>query len=72
MDPCEEMVSWCVIKFQSMYTNHAIEQIVEQVTTIVLSTPIPTIVETSLIPSPHFNVEIANEGFQTGDLFGGV
>jgi hypothetical protein len=45
---------------------------VEQATTIVLSTPIPTIVETSLIPSPPFDVEIANEGFQIGDLFGGV
>jgi hypothetical protein len=42
--------------------------IVEQAATIVLSTPIATIVETSLLCSPPFDVEIANEGFQTWDF----
>ncbi|KAH9540572.1 hypothetical protein CY35_14G012200 [Sphagnum magellanicum] len=43
--------------------------IVEQAATIVLSTPVAAIVETSLLPSPPLDVEIPNEGFQTGDLY---
>ncbi|CAN5958715.1 unnamed protein product [Sphagnum jensenii] len=43
--------------------------IVEQNATIVLSTPVAAIVETSLLPSPPLDVEIPNEGFQTGDLY---
>ncbi|CAK9203222.1 unnamed protein product [Sphagnum troendelagicum] len=43
--------------------------IVEQAATIVLSTPVAAIVETSLLPSPPLDVEVPNEGFQTGDLY---
>ncbi|KAH9540584.1 hypothetical protein CY35_14G012500 [Sphagnum magellanicum] len=41
----------------------------EQAATIVLSTPVAAIVETPLLPSPPLDVEIPNEGFQTGDLY---
>ncbi|KAH9540568.1 hypothetical protein CY35_14G012100 [Sphagnum magellanicum] len=43
--------------------------IVEQAATIVLSTAVAAIVETPLLPSPPLDVEIPNEGFQTGDLY---
>jgi hypothetical protein len=33
-----------------------------------LSSPIPNIVETTILPSPISDVEIANEGFQIGAL----
>jgi len=46
-----------------------LECTVEQNATIVLSTPVAAIVETSLLPSPPLDVEIPNEGFQTGDLY---
>jgi hypothetical protein len=42
---------------------------VEQAATILLSTPIAAIGETPLLPSPPPDVEIPNEGFQTGDLY---
>jgi hypothetical protein len=43
--------------------------IVEQAATILLSTPIAAIGETPLLSSPPHDVEIPNEGFQTGDLY---
>ncbi|CAK9203201.1 unnamed protein product [Sphagnum troendelagicum] len=43
--------------------------IVEQSATILLSTPVAAIGETPLLPSPPPDVEIPNEGFQTGDLY---
>ncbi|CAK9203224.1 unnamed protein product [Sphagnum troendelagicum] len=43
--------------------------IVEQAATIVLSTPVAASGKTSLFPSPHLDVEIPNEGSQTGDLY---
>jgi hypothetical protein len=46
-----------------------VEWTVEQPATIVLSTPVAAIVETSLFPSPPLDVEVPNEGFQTGDLY---
>jgi hypothetical protein len=46
-----------------------LEWTVEQAATIVLSTPVAAIAETSLLPSPPLDVEIPNEGFQTGDLY---
>jgi hypothetical protein len=44
-----------------------LEWTVEQAATIVLSTPVAAIVETS--PSPPLDVEVPNEGFQTEDLY---
>jgi hypothetical protein len=41
----------------------------EQAATIVLSTPVAAIVGTSLLPSSPLDVEVPNEGFQTGDLY---
>jgi hypothetical protein len=46
-----------------------LEWTVEQAATIVLSTPVAAIGETPLLPSPPPDVEIPNEGFQTGDLY---
>jgi len=46
-----------------------LEWTVEQAATIVLSTPVAASGETSLFPSPPFDVEIPNESFQTGDLY---
>jgi hypothetical protein len=46
-----------------------LEWTVEQAATIVLSTPVAAIVETSLLPSPRLDVEIPIEHFQTGDLY---
>ncbi|CAK9203205.1 unnamed protein product [Sphagnum troendelagicum] len=43
--------------------------IVEQSARILLSTPVAAIGETPLLPSPPPDVEIPNEGFQTGDLY---
>ncbi|KAH8961597.1 hypothetical protein BDL97_05G057200 [Sphagnum fallax] len=40
----------------------------DQATTTTLSSPIPNIVETTILPSPISNVEIANEGCQIGAL----
>ncbi|CAK9876219.1 unnamed protein product [Sphagnum jensenii] len=40
----------------------------DQATTTTLSSPIPNIVETTILPSPISNVEIANEGCQIGGL----
>jgi hypothetical protein len=40
-----------------------------QAATILLSTPVAAIGETSLLPSPPLHVEILNEGYQTGDLY---
>jgi hypothetical protein len=45
-----------------------LEWIVDQATTTTLSSPIPNIVETTILPSPISNVEIANEGCQIGAL----
>jgi hypothetical protein len=44
-----------------------LEWIVDQATTT-LSSPIPNIVETTILPSPISNVEIAKEEFQIGAL----
>ncbi|CAM6058529.1 unnamed protein product [Sphagnum tenellum] len=41
----------------------------EQSARILLSTPVAAIGETPLLPSPPPDVEIPNEGFQTGDLY---
>jgi hypothetical protein len=46
-----------------------LEWTVEQAATILLSTPIAAIGETPLLSSPPHDVEIPNEGFQTGDLY---
>jgi hypothetical protein len=46
-----------------------LEWTVEQAATIVLSTPVAASGGTSLFPSPPLDVEIPNEGFQTGDLY---
>jgi hypothetical protein len=46
-----------------------LEWTVKQAATILLSTPVAAIVETSFLPSPPLDVEIPNEGFQTGDLY---
>ncbi|CAK9203209.1 unnamed protein product [Sphagnum troendelagicum] len=43
--------------------------IVEQAATIVLSTPVAAVVETSLFPSPPLDVEVPNDSFQSGDLY---
>jgi hypothetical protein len=45
-----------------------LEWIVDQATTTTLSSPIPNIVETTILPSPISNVEIANGEFQIGAL----
>jgi hypothetical protein len=45
-----------------------LEWIGDQATTTTLSSPIPNIVETTILPSPISNVEIANEEFQIGTL----
>ncbi|KAH8940993.1 hypothetical protein BDL97_14G013800 [Sphagnum fallax] len=49
--------------------GNEINSLLEQPATIVLSTPVAAIVETSLFPSPPLDVEVPNEGFQTGDLY---
>jgi hypothetical protein len=46
-----------------------LEWTVEQAATMVLSTPVAAIVETSLLPSPPLDVEVPNEGYQTGNLY---
>ncbi len=65
------MASLLLVRIQLTYTNHCmrlLEWIVDQATTTTLSSPIPNIVETTILPSPISNVEIANEGFQIGAL----
>ncbi len=65
------MASLLLFRIQLAYTNHCmrlLEWIVDQATTTTLFSPIPTIVETTILPSPISNVEIANEGFQIGAL----
>jgi hypothetical protein len=60
-----------LVRIQLTYTNHCmtlLEWIVDQATTTTLSSPIPNIVETTILPSPISNVEIANEGCQIGAL----
>ncbi|CAK9203220.1 unnamed protein product [Sphagnum troendelagicum] len=53
-----------------IHWNEALNSVsVEQAATILLSTPIAAIGETPLLSSPPHDVEIPNEGFQTGDLY---
>jgi hypothetical protein len=65
------MASLLLVRIQLTYTNRCmrfLEWIVDQATTTTLSSPIPNIVETTILPSPISNVEIANEGCQIGAL----
>lgn len=65
------MASLLLVRIQLTYTNRCmrlLEWIVDQATTTALSSPIPNIVETTILPSPISNVEIANEGCQIGAL----
>jgi hypothetical protein len=63
------MASLLLVRIQLTCTNHSmrlLEWIVDQAATTTLSSPIPNIVETTILPSPISDVEIANEGFQIG------
>jgi hypothetical protein len=65
------MASLLLVRIQLTCTNHSmrlLEWIVDQAATTTLSSPIPNIVETTILPSPISDVEIANEGFQIGAL----
>ncbi|CAM6058532.1 unnamed protein product [Sphagnum tenellum] len=74
----QDLIIWHKFSLESQHLTYQDatpeEQVVQspiagQAATIVLSTPVAAIAETSLLPFPPLDVGIPNEGYQTGDLY---